>query len=983
MFRFRALALGPAFAVVSFCQTTSATLFGIVTDPSGGAVPNASIRVGNDATGVGFVSKSDGQGEFVVTNLPSGRYSVVVDAGGFRQMQQSGIELTTGQRLRLAFTLSVGDVGQAVTVTGEVPVVVTTTAEQRTTISETQVKELPVSRRDWTNVLALTTGMEGTRMNGLPGLGFKYTIDGGEADGNPEAPSLGMYLNFNFIKGVSLEAVSEVNVTKGIAPAEIANAMSGGISLTTKGGTNQYHGTVFLNNQTENIAARNQFLATRTPLVFNQFGFSLGGPIVKNKLFAFGVYEGYRLRAFRPLVANVPTPEFRARALAAVPAYRPYLERFPNPNVPYAVGAVTGVFNGAGSSANNDNHADFRVDYNFSDHDFLAIRYSRGRPDQLIPRVTTNPQTITSLTEAGNINFTHLRPTWTSETRFAYNQNDMRRDDKIYFDGVPGIVCCLGFSDAGETLSLGGPSRGVDQVIAKTVGRHTMKFGGLWSNRFSGRENVEAPAIQYASMEDFLANIPNVAQVTYGVNPFRLRVWQVGLFAQNDFRVSRRLMINAGIRYDYVSVPRERDSRAFNRDGFFGYGALRDPQRGIYNADKLNLSPRIGFAWTLDNDAKTVVRGGAGAFHTPHNLFGGPVETVRNALDEPGRYVFNRQEIVQYGLRYPITNAATLPIVKSPNFPWSGTVINPNFPNPYSLQWTLSVQRSLARNTVLESSYVGTRGLKLNMVRDVNQLDRITGLRPVANFGTYRYYDTSDASFYHSWQNSLRKRLSSGLVFTANYTYAQNLSYGDGDLSLPGSRPQDNFNLRLDRGPTGADIRHRFISDFLYELPLLKLAADRTGRGLRLLLGGWQVAGIVNTRTGSPFTVVQSSAIPGSRPDYTGGEAVLGNYRQTLQFLNRSAFALVPTISGNIPTRLGNLGRNALRGPGAVNVDLALSKSLRFSERHTLQLRADAFNAFNHTNLGGISANLFNNPLFGRLTAAGARTVQLNARFVF
>lgn len=131
-------------------------------------------------------------------------------------------------------------------------------------------------------------------MNGLPGLRFKYTIEGGEADANPESPSLGMFMNFNFIKGVSLEAISEVNLTNGIAPAEIANAMSGGISLTTKGGTNEYHGTAFLNNQTEKVAARNQFLATRTPLVFNQFGFSLGGPIIKNKLFAFGVFEGYR-----------------------------------------------------------------------------------------------------------------------------------------------------------------------------------------------------------------------------------------------------------------------------------------------------------------------------------------------------------------------------------------------------------------------------------------------------------------------------------------------------------------------------------------------------------------------------------------------------------------------------------------------------------------------------------------------------------------
>ncbi len=973
------------FASAAVAQVTTATIYGTVLDSTGAAVPSAIIKIVNAGTGASSQATSGGEGEFTSTFLPVGRYDITVEAKGFKTYKQSGLDLTAGQRLPLEARLDVGNLTETVAVTAEAPLLNTTTAEQRNNLGTDEVRELPTARRDWTNLLRIGTGIStagsgGLTLNGLPPASFRLTVDGTDAEGDPELPSLSMYQNFNFVKGVSLEAISEVNVAKGIASAEISNTMSGNVNLITKSGTNEFHGSLFENNQTENFAARNQFSATKAPIVFNQFGGSLGGPVIRNKVFFFGVYEGYREKAFRPINGNVPSAEFRTRALAAVPAYKPYFDMFPLPNTPTAPGAVTGFFQGNGSNTSTDNHAIARGDYHINSANLLSVRYTRGRPFRDQPRVTTNFRTFEGLTETGTLSHTHIRSTFSNEFRFGYNRNDVRRLDNIFTLAVPAIGGNLGFSDGGETLFKGGSTKSFEDVVAMTRGRHSIKFGGLYNRRIAGRDNIEQPDIRYATVDDFLANRPLQAQVTWGVNPFLIRNWGLGFFAQDDFRVNRRLILNLGVRYDYVAVPNERDGRLFNRSAPFGFGALR-PADSVYDADKLNISPRFGFAYTADSSSKTVVRGGFGSFMNPHTLFGGPVELVRNAIDEPSRFIFVRSDIDRLNLRYPITNAATLQFAKNPNAPWSNTSINTNFPNPYSLQWNLSVQRQITGSLAIESAYVASRGIKLNYVRDFNQVDRVTGVRNPA-FGQNRYYDTSDSSRYHSWQTSLRKRMSRDFLFNIHYTLANNLSYGDGDLLLPDQRPQDNNNLAAERGPTPYDQRHRFVTDFLYEIPALRWSGS-TSRAAKLALGGWQFSGILQANTGGAFNLTQPSSVPGSRPDYVGGTAINSNYRETLQYLNPAAFARVPLIAASGATaRPGTIGRMALRAPGAVGIDLGLAKNLDFTERVRFQFRVDMFNATNHTNLGGVSSNITAGN-FGRLTSAGARVVQLNGRLSF
>jgi hypothetical protein len=975
------LATGPLYA-----QVTTATIYGRVLDPSDAAVPQAKVTLQNEETNARSNAVADSSGQFTVPFLPIGHYTINIEATGFKAQKQTGIELSAGQRAGLEFKLDIGSVSDIVEISASAPQVNTVSAEQREGKIEAQVRELPLSRRDWTNIIGLGTGIttqgNGVSMNGLPGSGFRLTVDGTDAEADPEAPSLGMSGNFNPIKTVSMEAISELAVTKGIPSAEVANTMAGGINIITKNGTNAYHGSLFLNNQVEDFAARPQFAATNGALVYNQFGGSFGGHIIKDKLFFFGVYEGYRQSRAQTISGNVPTAEFRARAIAAVPAYKPFFDLFPLPTAASAPGAINAFFVTNASNPGRDNHAVTRVDYHIKDNLIMSARYTRGRPNVETPRVATlNPQTYSGVTESGTLNFIYSRTSWTNETRFGVNHNEVARVDGIYDLGLAGISGNLGFSTGGETLGRSGETISWENISAKTMGRHNLKVGAIYLTRAVRRVNIESPAVTYANEADFLANIPSSIQVTFGVLPFEMTQWQLGGFIQDDFRISRRLTLNIGTRYDYYSVPRERDSRLFNISSN-GLGTLLPPDQ-IYKADRNNFSPRLGFAYGLDDDGKTVIRGGAGVFVNPRNMFGGPVDLVQNAIDEPFRRVFSRADALQYSvLRYPVVNANVLPLVKGAALA-PAAVISENYVNPYSLQFQLGIQRQLTGTLVLETGYIGTRGLKLNMVRDLNQVNRVTGIRPNPALGTYRAYDGSDRSHYESWQSSLRKRMSNDFLFNMHYTWAKQLTYSDGDLLLNNQRPQDNNNLRAEWGPGPTDVRHRFSSDFLYELPFAGFGGPNSVLQ-RLALGGWQVSGVFIAQSGSPFSIANPSSIPGQRLDYVGGQVYADDPNASLFFLNRSAFAEVPQITASgAPVRPGNLGRNALRLPGFWNFDLGLAKNFNFGERYRFQIRGDLLNAFNHTNFSGVDSNI-RSANFGKFTSTrGARVVQFNARFSF
>lgn len=963
-------------------QVTTATIYGTVTDPSGGAVAGAEVAATNEQTGAKWQLTTSAAGEFTYTFLPVGRYTIVIRASGFREERRTGLELGAGKELRLAYKLSLGQLTETVTVTSETPLLNTANAEQDLTLNSARVNELPAINRDWSVLLNLGAGVtvsnNAVSINGLPADGFRFTVDGAAASGSGENETMA---SIGYIKAVSLEAIREVNVTGGIAPADTGPTMSGNVNVITKSGTNDFTGSLFLNNRVEDLAARNQFLATKPPLTFNQFGGSAGGPLIRNKLFYFGVYEGYRSRAFSSINGNVPTREFRDMAGAAVPAMKAYFDTYPLPNNPYSPGAVTGFYQSAASAKEDSNHVSVRGDYIVTNNDFLSIRYTHDTPFQLTPRVSpANRRTFDVKTDKGVLSYIHSAASWTAETRYGYNRFERTRLDHIYSLGVSAITGNLGFSNNGEIMENLGKSWSIEETLALTRGRHSIKFGGLFQIYRSGRNNVTLPDFRFATVADLLANRPSQVTISFGVRPYDLYNWVNGYFIQDDIRLTRNLMLNVGLRYDYFSVPQESSGRLFNRTGPFGIGAFTDP-KSIYDANFRDFSPRLGFAWSVK--PKTVVRGGAGKFTSMHNQFGGPVELIQNAIDEPNRVTFSAAEAARYNIRYPTTNEAILPLVKGGGGPIAGTVISRHFPQPYSLQWNLSVSQELPAGFMFESSYTGNHAVFANLVRRINKVDPITGQRPYPSYSEYNYYDGSESVHYNAWQNTLRKRLSRDLQLGVVYTYANTLSYTNAaNLGFP-NPPQNTDSIRGDRGPSPFDIPHRFNTDFLYTLPLAKLFRNSHSDAARSVLGGWQIAGIFTAEAGAPLNLTQSTTHQSSRPDYVGGNAYASDPRSTLQYLAAPAFARVPIGAGGAPLRPGNLGRNAIRAPGFWNIDLALSKNFRFRERYGLQIRCDMLNAFNHTNFAGISTGI-EAANFGRFTSTrGARLVQINGRFTF
>jgi hypothetical protein len=993
-----------ALAPLTFGQVTTATFYGIVVDSTGASIAGAVANLVNEGTQASLQQATSSTGEFVFNFVPVGVYTLRIQANGFKTSVQSGLRLSAGENLRRTFPLDLGAVTESVEVSAQTPMVNTVSAEQRETVTTTQVTELPLARRNVANIVTLTSGVTRTGgdvfLNGAGRGGTSISVDGTDATGNPERPSLAMFGDFNYINGISIEAVGEVQVTKGVIPAEYTRSMGGNLNLLSKSGTNQLHGSVFENFRAEDLNARNQLLTNKPGTTFNQFGGSLGGPIIKDRIFAFGVYEGYRERAFAAVNGNVPSARLRDDMLRSVPDYKLWLDTVPLPNQPLASPtAPTGAFVGAGSLKNEDNHFLIKPDARLSSWATASVTFTRFRPLREEPRVQpVNSRRFDGVTDRLTANVTLFGARWTSESRYGYNKNVVDRIDQIFNiedpkkqEGKFGsrrIPCinALGFSGCGEVLTLGAPNHSFDQKFAYVTGRHSIKFGGVFFRRAIGRANIENPDIRYQNEADLLANVPNIVQMTFGTDLYEATSKEFGFFVQDDWRVNPRLVLNFGIRNDHFGNytaygPDGGAPNSFNRGGFIDNQFTLGPVRPIdnpYDSDSINLAPRVGFSYNPDGASKNVIRGGVSTMFT--NLAGETVtQTVQNSLNEPFRSQFSRAEALSLGLKYPQYNEDVLGLVTGGVSGGSPRVLDPNIKSSYAFNFYLGYQRELMRDIGLESAYVGNRGIKWVTSRIANQVNRNTGIRPNPAFATMDYWDNSDSTWYHSWQTSLRVRNQRGVGANFHYTYSKAIAYGAGDIGWTHTNVQNFFDLRSNRGLSDGSVLHAFVSDIVYETPRM-LGSPLLVRGI---LGGWQISSIITAQSGPPQNLTHPTALNGSRPDYVGGEPILDNYRETLQYLNRAAFAPVPENQFGAGIREGNLGRNAVRAPGLVNVDLSLGKNFYLTEKFKFQIRGDFFNAFNHTNLSGLDTNV-ESARFGRLNSTrGAREIQLNARFAF
>jgi len=992
---------------VSLAQTNTATLTGVVLDRSQAVVSRAEVQISSHETGVVKKTVVNEIGQFNFNFLPPGTYDLTAAAPEFQTLDRKDLSLVAGQVLRLDLELTVGSIQESVNVSGEAPLVNLATSDQLRTITYREVDRLPQPKLDWTVLTNLSTGISAISasvspgatgsiaMNGMSPEAMSFTVDGTNASSDPEEPAFGFYQQPNVINTVNTDAIGEVSLVKGILPASVGGTTSGNVNIITKSGTNQFHGDVYEVNEVSSFDARNQFLPARLRTTFNQFGGALGGPILRNRFFFFGSYEGVRWTSFQALSGNVPTPYLISISPAV---YGPIFAALPKvPQPPNNPTALTALYNGAASQVQNDSNTAERFDYYLSPSNQLTFRYTRSAPYKNAPRlVAVDPRVTEANNDMYNASFTHTSGRWTSSTRFGYSHLYTYRVDQGFNIGLAS-VSFTGFSSSGaEYYILNGGTQTVLQDFAWNRGRHSLEFGGVFQRQATGRIDLNTANFSYSSLADFQANIPNSITITFDVPSSVLHMYQFGGYLQDNYRVSPSLVLNLGVRYDYFTVPKEGEGRLFNR-GIdpnrpqlgYGFGPYR-PADSIYDADHKDIQPRVGFAWSPGVNRKTVIRGGSGLFAGARPMFAGPVTEMQAGPDIPFRAIFSRPQILTAGLGYPIAQSNFVPLLRSLQSSGvlssqvaSNTTIDPNFPNPLSIQWMLGVEREIGFSTTLSVNYVGNRALNLLLNQQENLPARLTGIAPDPTFPIFMLNTVRDESNYHSVQVSLGKRFSHGILFRMNYTHARNMAYGAGDV-LGGSKPQDPNDLRAEYGPTIIDIRDAFNGSFAYDLPFQKIG-HRNGRAATLLLGGWQLSSIVTARTGLPFNITNSSSsYPADRPDVVAGiQPIFANYRSTLQYLNPAAFLAPPIVPvTGAQARPGNLSRNALFLPGLWLCDMTLAKSLALTERWRLRLRWDAFNALNHTNLGGLSTNVSSGS-FGRLTSATPRNTQVSARLEF
>ncbi len=1003
-------------------QANTATFYGSVTDPSGSVITNVNVKLTKEDTQQVFTKTTSSSGDFAFTFVPVGTYTLTIDAQGFKSYSSQGITLSAGQQIRQTFALELGSVTETVRVEAATPLINTVSAQQLQSYSITDARELPLQNRNVSGLLKINAGVvpnfgeegSGVNLNGIGRNGTVYSVDGTNASGNSGSNNPGTYQGGNLIDLMSVEGVEEVSVVKGVIPAEYSNALGGQVNLVSKSGSNSWHGSLFENHQNSALNARFQRVSTKPRLTFNQFGGSLGGPIKKNKIFIFGDYEGYRQSQSSFVQGNVPTPLVREQLLRAVPDYELALQAFPLPNQPFAANATVGAFTATKQALRKDNHYDAKGDIVLTDNSRLSITYSHGSPYRLIPSYQIeNPRIYSNVLDRGNVSYITGGTNWTSESRFGYNRTIQDRiddffslidpkhpDEEIAFGRrLPRLATTLGWGGpGGEINHSGGPALQIEEKYARFTGRHSLKFGGGYFRSSGTRNNPEIPGFFYSSFDAMLSNTPSEVTATLGSGLYNGTAYNFGFFFQDDWRVTSRLTLNMGLRYDFYSNFSAKgeggtpDAGLYNpsfmsMDGRFDVGPFR-PASKPYENDANGLAPRFGFAYNPDGENKTSIRGGFGLMFSnivPEDFW----NLVSSAPNVPYRVNFTSADINRFGIKYPDYNDNFMTYVQeliqtTPITNVTG-IYNPNLQSPYTLQYTLDIQRQLTPTLMFQTAYVGTRGVKFIMFRFANQVDRITGLRPNPNLRQPYYVDNSQNSTYHAWQNSLRKRFSHNLSFDANYTWSKSISNAGGDTGAyydgeNGVRNQNFFDLRADRGPSISDITHYFSGAWVYQLPAL---ADQNAF-MRLILGGWQATGMLRAQTGLPVTVTQSSSTPVQRADYVGGQAVLSNYHDTLQYLNTAAFQRIPVVAASgAPIRPGNAGVGIVRAPGMWNLDFSLAKNFALRENVRLQIRTEMFNALNHTNLSGLR-NSVNDAFFGQLLSTmGARIIQLNARLSF
>ncbi len=1045
-------------------QSVSGSITGDVTDSTGAAVAGATITAINTATAVALTSKSNSSGSFSISNLISGTYKVLISAQGFKGVERPAVQVDIGSVVRLDSQLQVGSVDQNVSVESEVPQLETDKVEVSLTIGSKQLVDLPSEGRNPTSFAALRAGVVmGAGQEGVP-------YAGGSANYSFQANGQRSNLNRQILDGVddtegvggsapivpSTDELQEYQLITSNYDIELGQ-VGGGVQLfTTKSGTNALHGSAHEFNRVNALSARNPFSEPNGPghLVYNQFGGTLGGPILRDKLFAFGYYEGYRIRSGGNISTTVPIPAFRVgdfSSLAATnPIYDPttggdqgvgrtqfannqipagrldpivqsILAKLPLPNVP-----------GAGPNNNfvapqlqpvNQDLGTARIDYTLSEATRIFGRYTRQQANQsaLVPAYGqmifpgSNVQIGNQNSAVANV--THVvTPSFVLEGRFGwsyniYSSNEIDQSAHTSQDfGIPNLNSACGSCGGLAGFQIGGPvgafsfgnsthAHQVDNhgkynfvgIGTLTRGQHTIKIGGdvllAWRDRRDTSSQGEFGCVNGGvcggngfsqtitasadnptsglSMASFLlGDASNFGRVVYANNLPEAHNTDNAFYVQDTWHATPRLTVTLGLRYDFIGYPTSPQKGGIANFDFTNTNTIISnfgKSSATANVDQnyLDFGPRIGFAWS--GIKHTVIRAGYTRSFTngfDGANFGAITNDWPNATRQTLSPVADQYQPTLTLAGGPPTFISGFDILKAAGNP--GVYPTPNSTgfgvfrhNPTNSvdEWNVAVQRQFPADFTVTAAYVGTANRHLFYRYDANAAPPGPGpinlRQPYNKFGftTNAYNQNNQTNTgYQSLQVQAEKRYSHGLMVTAAFTYSGSYDFGFHNA-------YDPFLTNLDRGPQDSNRKLVFVASHVWEIPVGAGRAFLNKPGVvNQVVGGWQLSGIWTVESGTPFspTLGNGASLNSNccslRPDVVGKSGVSSQNKN--HWFNPAAYAIPAQY------QFGNAGRNSLWGPGLFRADISLQKTFRLGERFSFELQGEAFNAFNHTNLG-------------------------------
>jgi len=971
-FAIRLLCAALSVAVVSFAQVDRSVLSGTVTDPSGRLLTQTQITAVDNATGLQRETASDATGSYTIPELPVGTYTVTFEHQGFRKLEFVAVQQVIGRTRTLDATLQVSGGDQRVEVSAASALMDHNTSAVTGLIERTQANELPLNGRDWSALTAfvpgaIDTGGSNQRSIRFAGRGLddsNFTYDG------VDATNIVNQTQRQWVRlAIPLDAIAEFRVDTLMSTAEVGATGGAQLDVSSPSGTNDFHGRLF-------EYVRNDFFdaplpqwasngETQQPLRLNQFGGSLGGPIVHDKTFFFLASEAYRQNWGYPVSGDVPSASLKATVPSSSPVYA-IINGFPGAGpkrilTPWTPATDPGdphymdydLLTCACTQVVNEGSAMMRLDQHFSTKTtgFMRFNYDRSVDTQPLSASATDLQQKVSAPVSGVLELLHVfNPRLVNEAEAGFN----RSTDNQYNYSDSGIIYQVAISTGPgpgfvtenynyASIYVGNSFSGIDN-LTWVHDRHTFKTGFEFRRIQLNQEYGEHGKLTFSTAESLANNAVKKATLTGALPVNHLRKNDYFLYAQDEYKWRPGLILNLGIRYTIFDLFNEKNGLAnpFDFDtcgaqGFCGVGSSFGQQN--YG----DIDPRVGFAWTPWKNGQTVIRGGFGIYHED------------GQLDDQNLPAKN--EVPSYSA----TNLSLPGNFPSSPISYSAGTLSPNAEqrnrkDSYVEQWSLSAQRELPANFVGTVSYLGSHGVHLLETNVVNLINPATGAVQYPAFApAIGWRGSIGMSSYNGLSAALRRSFSRGLLVAANYAWSHEIDNGsngsgDGDEVSP----QNPLCLPCDRASGTWDARHVFNGNAVYQLPF--------GQGEPMLhqsgfasavAGNWELTTTALARTGFPVNVLLPSsyiapdgATGTERPDLVPGVSLTpSGGKSVAEWINPAAFSAPAGEFGTAP-------RDLVRGPGTWQIDLSADKTFPLWEHGRLQFRSEFYNIFNHPQLG-------------------------------